>query len=103
VLRRIGEATAYGAKQMHIIACVIVAATVASCASSLPNGLGRSEEKKSIANQAEPTLALRILRELSGAHAAQVRLDVKAMLRGMAEAHGTQLAAVPELQRVSPE
>jgi hypothetical protein len=85
---------------MRIIAGLIVAAAVASCASV---GQGRSEEPKPTTNQAESTPAVRILREISGAHAEQVKLDVDAMLQGMAEAHGTRLAGVPELQRAPPE
>jgi hypothetical protein len=87
---------------MRIIAGVIIAAAAASCA-PVPNGQGRSEELKPITNQAESTLAVRILREISGAHAEQVRLDVEAMMQGMAEAHGTRLAVVPELQRPPSE
>jgi hypothetical protein len=46
---------------------------------------------------------LRIQREISGGHAARVRLDVEAIMQGMAEAHGTRLAEVPELQRPPSE
>jgi hypothetical protein len=87
---------------MRIIAGVIIAAAVASCA-PVPNGQGRSDEPKPTTNQAESTLAGRILREISGAHAEQVRLDVEAMMQGMAGAHGTRLAVVPELQRPPSE
>ena len=87
---------------MRIIAGVIVAAAVASCA-PVPNGQGRSDEPKPTTNQNESTLAMRILREISGDHAEQVRLDVEAMMQGMAEAHGTRLAVVPDLQRPPSE
>jgi hypothetical protein len=87
---------------MRIIAGVIVAAAVASCA-SVPNGQGRSEEPKPTSNETEAIRALRIQREISGGHAARVRLDVEAIMQGMAEAHGTQLAVVPELQRPPSE
>jgi hypothetical protein len=49
---------------------------------------GRSEEPKPTTNQAESTLAVRILREISGAHAEQLRLDVEAMMQGIAGAPG---------------
>jgi hypothetical protein len=87
---------------MRIIAGVIIAAAVASCA-PVSNDQGRSDEPKPTANQAESTRALRILREISGGHAEQVRLDVEAMMQGIAEAHGTRLAVVPELQRPPSE
>jgi len=87
---------------MRIIAGVIIAAAVASCA-PVSNDQGRSDEPKPTANQAETMRAARILREISGAHAEQVRLDVEAMMQGMAEAHGTRLAVVPELQRPPSE
>ena len=87
---------------MRIIAGVIIAAAVASCA-PVPSDQGRSEEPKPTANHSESTRASRILREISGGHAEQVKLDVEAMMQGMAEAHGTRLAVVPELQRPPSE
>ena len=92
-----------GRTLMRIIAGVLVVAAVASCA-AVPNGQGRLEGPKPATNQSEATFALRLFGEIRKAHEAQVRLDVAAMLRGMAAVHGTWLAAsVPELQPTLPE
>jgi len=61
---------------MRIIACAIVAAAVASCASALSS------------------------RE---AHEAQVRMDVEAILKGMAAAQGMRLEAARPGQLPLPE
>jgi hypothetical protein len=88
---------------MRVIAGVIAAAVVASCA-VVPDGQARLEERKPTTSQTEATLGLRLLRVMREAYDAQVRLDVEAMLQGMAAADGTRLAAaVPELRSVLPE
>ena len=63
---------------MRIIACAIVAAAVASCASALSPREAR-------------------------AHKAQVRMDVEAILKGMAAAQGMRLEASGPGQRPPPE
>ena len=64
---------------MRIIACAIVAAAVASCASALSP------------------------REAREAHKAQVRMDVEAILKGMAAAQEMRLEASGPGQRPPPE
>jgi hypothetical protein len=104
VLARIGEAAArWGRILMRSIAGVLVVVAVASCA-AVPNNQGRWDEPKPTTNQTEATLALGLPSEIRDAQEAQVRLDVAAMLRGMAAAHAIRLtASVPELQRALPE
>jgi hypothetical protein len=72
------QGAACGELRMRIIACTIVAATVVGCAAALSP------------------------REAPEANEAQVRMDVEAILKGMAAAHGMGLeASVPE-QRPLP-
>ena len=72
------QGAAWGELRMRIIACTIVAAAVVSCAAALSP------------------------REAREANEAQVGMDVEAILKGMAAAHGMGLeASVPE-QRPLP-